>query len=380
MKTKIYKIKDTVDVFLSEIPNDEKLFITFHVMTTRQRIEIKASRDVASFISHIDGKNTLEEIKEHLGGVNESEFNKIISFLLVHHLIFDVEYIQIENTRYSRQITFWDDFVLDRTGIESQNILERKKVTLFGCGAVGAKIIEILVRSGVKNITLIDYKNLRPSDRARHGYFNEEYVGKAKVDALYSFLKEIDSELKVTVHNEKLNPNSEISKWIDDDCDLIINTCDEPYIGHTSLKIGRYAHTHNIPIYVAGGFDAHLMSAGELVYPPKTPCIDCIQQTFSKSLSGWRPIYSNTDVKMEDRDDNSQQHESLYNDFILGGPGGLGIMSGFSANLSAMCILQFLVEDSALVYKNTRDEFLPNSGTMTSFSFNKQKGCKVCDE
>ena len=107
-----------------------------------------------------------------------------------------------------------------------------------------------------------------------------------------TYLSRINSNLNVIGYEEKLIPSTDLSQWIDSDASLIINSCDEPYIGHTSLKVGRFAAERNIPFYVAGGFDAHLMSSGELIYPPLTPCIDCAQKTFTKSLEGWKPTYS----------------------------------------------------------------------------------------
>ncbi|WP_240155267.1 hypothetical protein [Candidatus Pantoea multigeneris] len=41
---KIFKIKDTVDVYISENNEDDSVNINFHIMTTRDRIEIKAKK------------------------------------------------------------------------------------------------------------------------------------------------------------------------------------------------------------------------------------------------------------------------------------------------------------------------------------------------
>lgn len=124
----------------------------------------------------------------------------------------------------------------------------------------------------------------------------------------------IDSRVIITKHFEKLIPTTNLSSIIPDDTDLIINTCDEPYIGHTSLKLGRYAQARAIPLYVSGGFDAHLMSSGELIFPPHTPCIDCAQNTFSKALKGWKPVYSIVNNPQLDLS------KSVYDNYIPGGP------------------------------------------------------------
>lgn len=374
MNSKKYKIKETVDIFISEEEHNDNVTLTFHIMTTRDRLEIKTNKNVARFIASLDGIKTINDIATEMGMLRSKDVNKLINFLVTQHLIFDVEDINDIDPRFSRQITFWDDFVLDRPGIETQKILETKKVVLFGCGAVGSKIIEILVRAGVRNITLIDYKSLSESNALRHCYYNYREIGKPKVDVLSDFLTRIDSKAKITRHFDKLVPTSNLLPIIHDDTDLIINTCDEPYIGHTSLKLGRYAQARRIPLYVSGGFDAHLMSSGELIFPPHTPCIDCAQHTFSKALKGWKPVYSLV---------NSPQIKTsnpIYNNYIPGGPGGLAMMNGFSANLCCMKLINFLLDDSAYSYVNSRYEYLPNEGKMTNFELVKQNGCKICNE
>ncbi|MFJ5510108.1 HesA/MoeB/ThiF family protein [Pectobacterium jejuense] len=374
MNSKKYKIKETVDIFISENEQENTVLLTFHIMTTRDRIEIKTNKHVASFIASLDGEKSIHDIIHSMGNIRLDEISKLMDFLLNQHLIFDVENKENDNLRFSRQITFWDDFVLDRSGKETQSILENKKIVLFGCGAVGAKIIEILVRAGINNVTLIDYKSMSASNAVRHCYYSDDYIGNPKVEALSEFLTNINKNIKIHSSFEKLVPDSDLSTLIPDGADLIINTCDEPYIGHTSLKLGRYAQSKNIPLYVSGGFDAHLMSSGELIFPPRTPCIDCAQSTFSKALKGWKPVYS-----MVENQPSVSLTPVQNNHYIPGGPGGLAMMSGFSANLCCMQLLHFLLDDSAFSYNNHRHEYLPNSGLMTQFELVKQDGCKICN-
>lgn len=374
MNFKIYKIKETVDVFISENEVNNNVKLTFHIMTTRDRIELNTNKNVARFIASFDGIKTVNDIINEIGVVRQEEVGKLIDFLLNQSLIYDNDDICYSEPRFSRQVAFWDDFVLERLGTETQSILENKKIVLFGCGGVGSKIIEILVRSGVKEITLIDYKILSSSNSTRHCYFDYKKVGNRKVDVLSDFLFSINSQIKVTTYFEKLLPTSDLSHIIPNDTDLIVNTCDEPYIGHTSLKIGRYAQKRKIPLYISGGFDAHLMSSGELIYPPYTPCIDCVQNTFSKALKGWKPVYS---VVSSDETKVSKKDIGAY---IQGGPGGLAMMSGFSANLSCMKLIHFLLNDSAYEYINKRIEYLPNTGDITSFELIKQSKCEICNE
>nr|WP_275938436.1 hypothetical protein [Pectobacterium brasiliense] len=55
MNSKRYKIKETVDIFISEDEQENTILLTFHIMTTRDRIEIKTNKNVASFIASLDG-------------------------------------------------------------------------------------------------------------------------------------------------------------------------------------------------------------------------------------------------------------------------------------------------------------------------------------
>lgn len=378
MLEKKFYLQHTVDVYLSEL-NDEKVKITFHRMTTREKVEIITSKIIAEFLALLDGKRTTQEILTKLGVFEQYSANGLITFLLDQHLITEDDEKVDSHSRYARQIAYLDDMVLDRKGHHTQKIIESKKVTILGCGAVTGNIAETLVRAGVLNFSLVDDKCFQKSNLSRHVFSRISDIGNSKVETLANYLRKIDSRVNVTIFNEKLLPHSDLSKWISEDTALVINGCDEPYIGHTSLKLGRYLQPRNIPMYVAGGFDAHLMSSGELVYPPNTPCIDCIQNTFSKALGDWKPIYSKTqDIHTLIKTANSEDKKIV--NYNIGGSGGIVMMSGFSAFLSSLKIIKFLAEDSHYNYLTLRYEYLPNAGELTSFTLLKQGGCDVCNK
>lgn len=376
MLDKFYKIQDTIDVYVKDLFENDKVIITFHKMTTRQRIEIITKKNVAEFLALLDGKRSTVQILQMLGEFSELEAEKLITYLLKEHLLIDSTLKNEVDERYERQINYFDDMILDRSGSETQNILASKKIVILGCGSIGSNIAEILVRSGVESLTLVDYKKITRGNIDLHLYANTEDIDQFKVDVLAVYLNKINSKVKILKHNQKLLPSTDLRKWIDDNDDLVINTCDEPYIGHTSLKLGRYLQSKNIALYVAGGFDAHLMSSGELIYPPFTPCIDCSQQTFTKALDGWKPTYSLIETSGSIIENDKFVQESNY---TVGGSGGLIMMSSFSANLSCMKIIQFLCEDSTLDYTPIRYEYLANKGVMTEFSLSRQEKCNVCN-
>lgn len=381
MLNKIFKLKDSVDVYVTDTEVAEKVLLTFHRITTRERTEILTSRKVAEFLALLDGRTNAQTLLHQIGVFDENQANQLVYYLTSERLILDVEHEQEIDLRYKRQIAFFDDMLPKRSGVDTQSIISKKKIVILGCGAIGSHIAEVLVRAGVLNLTLVDYKFVSLNCLSRHLFTRLNDIGNSKVSVLKKYLESINHSINVRIFNEQLLPHTDLNRWIDDDTDLIINTCDEPYIGHTSLKVGRFAHSKNIPIYISGGFDAHLMSSGELINPPYTPCIDCTQKTFNIALKDWKPTYSNVidDIGIVTQSHN--HHDSQADDkenYIVGGAGGLAFMSGFSSYLSCMTILKFLAEGEFYQYQTIRYEYLPNSGEMTEFEMNKQDNCNVC--
>ena len=379
MLNKILKIKDSIDIYVTDTEVPDKVLLTFHRMTTRERIEIITSRTVAEFLVLLDGKTNTKNILNKIGNFNENEAISLIEYLTSERLIVDINEEQDADIRYKRQIAFFDDMVPKCSGIETQNTLSKKKVAILGCGAIGSQIAEILTRAGILNLILIDYKKISENCMARHLFIRQNDIGKSKVSVLKTYLQSINSLTNIKIFNDRLLPYTDLNNWIDDNVDLIINTCDEPYIGHTSLKIGRFAHSKNIPIYIAGGFDAHLMSSGELINPPYTPCIDCAQKTFNIALKNWKPTYSNVVDNIHAIAKHDKPNIEKVENYQIGGAGGLAMMSGFSAHLSSLTLLRFLTENESYQYKTVRYEYLPNSGEMTEFEMDKQGNCNVCN-
>ena len=379
MLNKKYKLQDTLDVYISEI-NHERILITFHRMTTRERKEIITQKVVAEFLALLNGKETAHEILNKLGNFKEEDATNLLTFLQKEHFACEAMNI-LTNDRYSRQIAYFDDMVMNHSGIESQSLLQNRHVAIIGCGAVTGAIAETLARAGVERFTLVDSKKVKDSDLIRHLFCRLSDIGRNKVDVLSDYLKRINKKIETTTFNEMLIPQTDLDKWISNNIDLVINGCDEPYIGHTSLKLGRYLNKKKIPMYVMGGFDAHLMSSGELVFPPKTPCIDCCQQTFQKALTNWKPTYTDIDDPEKLINSDFVNKDLIREISNIGGSGGLSSMSLFSANLSCLRIIQFLVGDKNFDFKTERYEYLLEQGIFTKFEMLKQKNkCPICNE
>ena len=69
---------------------------------------------------------------------------------------------------------------------------------VFGLGGVGGNVCDALVRSGIKNITIVDNDVVAITNINRQLIANLNTVGKAKVDVMEEHLKSINKEVNVT--------------------------------------------------------------------------------------------------------------------------------------------------------------------------------------
>ncbi|MDR0314257.1 MAG: tRNA threonylcarbamoyladenosine dehydratase [Treponema sp.] len=83
-------------------------------------------------------------------------------------------------------------------GEEAAAALYRARVLVFGLGGVGSWCAEALVRSGIGNITLIDFDKVEPSNINRQIEATTNTIGQLKTDALASRLKEINPDCVIT--------------------------------------------------------------------------------------------------------------------------------------------------------------------------------------
>ena len=97
-----------------------------------------------------------------------------------------------------RDITSRTELALGRDACE--NIFDAK-ILIVGVGGVGSWCAEALVRSGVKNITLVDFDSVCATNINRQAQAHSENIGKAKVDEMKKKLMQINPCVSVEVFN-----------------------------------------------------------------------------------------------------------------------------------------------------------------------------------
>ena len=79
----------------------------------------------------------------------------------------------------------------------------RKRVAIWGCGAIGTHVAESVVRAGATRVELVDNRVVAPGLLVRQG-FEDSDIGRWKAEALADRLKRIEPDLDVEVVTENL--------------------------------------------------------------------------------------------------------------------------------------------------------------------------------
>ena len=83
-------------------------------------------------------------------------------------------------------------------GRSVMDVMATKRVILFGVGGVGSWCAECLIRTGVRNLTIVDSDRICVSNVNRQLMATTETVGQVKVDALKQRLLSINPSAEIT--------------------------------------------------------------------------------------------------------------------------------------------------------------------------------------
>jgi Dinucleotide-utilizing enzymes involved in molybdopterin and thiamine biosynthesis family 2 len=170
--------------------------------------------------------------------------------------------------RYSRQI------VLKNVGIFGQKKIINSKVLIIGAGGLGCPVADLLARSGVGKIGIVDYDKVSLSNIHRQTLYTAKDVNKLKVDVVKKRLNLINKDLKVNTYNRKVsekNLNNIINKY-----DIIVDGSDN---FKTKFLLNKYSLKFK-KILIVGAiskFDGHIFTFD--FNSKKSPCLKCFYQS-----------------------------------------------------------------------------------------------------
>ncbi|MDD2362055.1 MAG: ThiF family adenylyltransferase [Oscillospiraceae bacterium] len=120
----------------------------------------------------------------------------------------------------------WNQQEISQRG-KMNDFLLRKKMLIVGAGCIGASVGEILVRSGIYNLTIVDSDIFKVGNLSRH-VLNLNNIGELKELSLCSYLNTLNPHANVEVINDTIIIDEEFKTNIDlDKYDIIIDCTGE---------------------------------------------------------------------------------------------------------------------------------------------------------
>ena len=170
--------------------------------------------------------------------------------------------------RYSRQI------ILKNVGIVGQKKIINSKVLIVGAGGLGCPISDLLARSGVGLLGVIDFDKVSLSNIHRQTLYTTKDIGKFKVKVLKKKLNLINKEVNVKIYNKKADDKN--LKKIINKYDIIVDGSDnfktKFLLNEFSLKFKK-----KLIVGAISKFDGHIFTFN--FKKKNTPCLKCFYQT-----------------------------------------------------------------------------------------------------
>ena len=102
-----------------------------------------------------------------------------------------------ELVRYSRHI------MLPQMDYEGQLKLTQSRALIIGAGGLGSPVAMYMASSGVGHLVLSDFDHIELHNLQRQILHGNDDVGKSKVESAKETLEKLNSEIKITIFNEK---------------------------------------------------------------------------------------------------------------------------------------------------------------------------------
>lgn len=171
----------------------------------------------------------------------------------------------MSDSRYSRQTRF------AALGSDGQRLLERSRVLIAGCGALGSSIAERLARAGVGHLRIVDRDWVELSNLQRQCLFTEAHAASRspKAIAACETLATINSSIQYEPIVDDLR--SETMEALVDGCDLVLDGTDN---FETRFLINDVCVKTHTP-WVHGGC---IGAGGQTltIVPHETACFRCL--------------------------------------------------------------------------------------------------------
>ena len=129
--------------------------------------------------------------------------------------------------------------MFDRTisliGEEKHQKIQKSNILVLGIGGVGGYALETLIRSGIENITLVDFDKIDKSNINRQIIALTNNIGNNKTEEWKKRILSINPNVKVNIINEKINSDN-INILFNNNYDFIVDACDTVIVKKLLIK------------------------------------------------------------------------------------------------------------------------------------------------
>ena len=165
--------------------------------------------------------------------------------------------------RYSRH------FVLKEIGVSGQKELLQSKVLVIGAGALGSAAVIYLAAAGVGTIGIADYDTVELSNLQRQVIHRNERTGMKKTASAELSVKELDPDINVCRHDDRITPDNIIS--IISEYDFVLDCTDRfetKFLINDACVIAKKPYSHAGVVRFEGQAMTYV--------PGKGPCLRCL--------------------------------------------------------------------------------------------------------
>lgn len=134
-------------------------------------------------------------------------------------------------------------------GETNYNGVQNSFIIVVGLGGVGSHAVNMVVRSGVGRVRLIDFDQVTLSSLNRHAFACLEDVGLSKVQTVQRYLNKIVSWCKVEIFPEMFK-GSEASRLLEGKPDYVLDCIDDV---NTKAELLAYCVQNNIKVITSMG-------------------------------------------------------------------------------------------------------------------------------
>ena len=172
--------------------------------------------------------------------------------------------------------------------------IQKAKVAVFGLGGVGSFATEAIVRTGVKNICLVDFDTIDISNINRQLLALHSSVGKQKVLLAKERIKDINPEACVKVYNSFVNKDS-LENLLSKDFDVVVDAIDGL---NSKINLLEHAILLNLDVVssmgASGRTDISMIRTGDISETSVCPLARVVRQRLHRRgiYKGIRAVYS----------------------------------------------------------------------------------------